>query len=230
MSRTRIVIDTNVIVSAAIQPRGLPARLLEFVAGRAVELCVSEEVLAEYSKVFGRAKFAGLDPHRVARLLAVIAEEATLVRPTNRLAESPDESDNRFYECAAAADADYIVTGNARQFKNKHPRMFAEYKRRCVAGEFGPGKVMPVKVADSNPQWVLNFATKDHWRDPSKLEYIERGLADLRRAILSLELTSIAIPALGCGLGQLDWPTVRARIEAFASTLPKIRVVVYEPN
>ena len=51
---------------------------------------------------------------------------------------------------------------------------------------------MPVKVADSNPQWVLNFATKDHWRDPSKLEYIERGLADLRQAILSLELTSLA--------------------------------------
>ena len=75
-----------------------------------------------------------------------------------------------------------------------------------------------MKVDDSNPQWVINFATKDHWRDPSKIEYIERGLADLRRAILALELTSVAIPALGCGLGQLDWRTVRARIEAFAST------------
>jgi O-acetyl-ADP-ribose deacetylase (regulator of RNase III) len=83
--------------------------------------------------------------------------------------------------------------------------MFAEYKRRCTAGEFGPGEVMPVKVGDSNPQWVINFATKDHWRDPSKLEYIERGLVDLRRAILSLESTSVATPALGCGLGQLDW-------------------------
>jgi hypothetical protein len=90
--------------------------------------------------------------------------------------------------------------------------------------------VMPVKVADSNPQWVLNFATKDHWRDPSKLEYIERGLADLRRAILSLELSSVAIPALGCGLGQLDWPMVRSQIRVFAATLPKIRVAVYEPK
>ena len=50
-----------------------------WIAGRAVESCVSEEVLAEYGEVLGRAKFAGLDPHRVARLLAVIAEEATLV-------------------------------------------------------------------------------------------------------------------------------------------------------
>jgi O-acetyl-ADP-ribose deacetylase (regulator of RNase III) len=116
--------------------------------------------------------------------------------------------------------------GLALQFKNRYPCMYAEYKRRCTAGEFGPGEVMPVKVDDSNPRWVINFATKDHWRDPSKLEYIERGLADLRRAIHSLELISVAIPALGCGLGQLDWPTVRARIKVFAATLPKIRVAV----
>jgi len=120
MSRPRIVIDTNVLISAAIQPGGLPARLLEFVAERAVELCISKEVLAEYSEVFGRAKFAGLDRRRVARLLAVIAGEATLVRPAHRLAESPDESDNRFYECAAAAEADYIVTGNARHFNKPY--------------------------------------------------------------------------------------------------------------
>jgi putative PIN family toxin of toxin-antitoxin system len=122
MNRPRIVIDTNVLISAAIQPRGLPAQLLELVAGHTVELCVSEEVLAEYSEVFRRAKFAGLDPQRVARLLTVIAEEATLVRPANRLAESPDESDNRFYECAAAAKADYIVTGNARHFNKPYKK------------------------------------------------------------------------------------------------------------
>src|SRR2546421_12044755 len=116
MSRPRIVIDTNVLISAAIQPRGLPAQVLELVGGRAVELCVSAEVLAEYTEVFGRAKFAGLDRHRIARLLALIAEEATLVRPVSSLAESPDESDNRFYECAAAAEAAYISTGNVRHF------------------------------------------------------------------------------------------------------------------
>jgi len=120
MSRPRIVIDTNVLISAAIQPRGIPARLLELVAVRAVEMCVSEEILAEYSEVLGRAKFGGLDPHRVARLLAVIAAEATLVRPADRLTESPDESDNRFYECAAAARAEYIVTGNARHFNKPY--------------------------------------------------------------------------------------------------------------
>jgi putative PIN family toxin of toxin-antitoxin system len=116
MSRPRIVIDTNVLISAAIQPGGPPAQVLELVATRVVEMCVSEEVLAEYSEVFSRAKFAALDPDRVASLLVAIAEEATLVTPANRLVESPDESDNRFYECAAAAGAEYIVTGNARHF------------------------------------------------------------------------------------------------------------------
>jgi putative PIN family toxin of toxin-antitoxin system len=120
MSRPRIVIDTNVLISAAIQPGGLPAQVLELVADRAVEMWVSEEVLSEYSEVLGRAKFAGLDRRRVASLLAAIAEEATLIRPANRLAESPDESDNRFYECAAAAEADYIVTGNTRHFKKSY--------------------------------------------------------------------------------------------------------------
>jgi putative PIN family toxin of toxin-antitoxin system len=120
MSRPRIVIDTNVLISAAIQPHGRPARLLELVASRAVELCISEEVLAEYSEVFSRPKFAALDRRSVARLLAAIAGEATVVSPANRLAESPDESDNRFYECAAAAEADYIVTGNARHFNKPY--------------------------------------------------------------------------------------------------------------
>jgi putative PIN family toxin of toxin-antitoxin system len=83
-------------------------------------MCVSEEVLAEYSVVLGRAKFAGLDPRRVASLLTAIAKAATLVSPANRLGESPDEPDNRFYECAAAAEADYIVTGNTRHFQKPY--------------------------------------------------------------------------------------------------------------
>jgi len=77
-------------------------------------MCLSEEILAEYSEVLGRAKFAGLERRRVARLLAVIAAEATL------FTVSPDKSDNRFYECAAAARADYLVTGNAKHFNKPH--------------------------------------------------------------------------------------------------------------
>ena len=96
MSRLRIIIDTNVLVSAAIQPAGLPAQVLELVAYRAFELCVSPEVLAEYREVFSRPKFAGLEPQRVSRLLTLIAAEATVVTPTERLSVSRHESDTAF--------------------------------------------------------------------------------------------------------------------------------------
>jgi putative PIN family toxin of toxin-antitoxin system len=90
------------------------------VAYRAVELCVSEELLTEYREVIARPKFAGLDPQRVTLLLELIAEEATLVSPTNVLNISKDEADNRFYECAEAAGADYLVTGNIKHFSKDY--------------------------------------------------------------------------------------------------------------
>src|ERR1017187_8842983 len=116
MTRPRIILDTNIIISAALQRSGLPAQVLELVAYRAVELWVSEELLTEYREVIGRPKFASLDAQRVALLLKLIAEEATLVNPTNVLNISKDEADNRFYECAEAAGADYLVTGNIKHF------------------------------------------------------------------------------------------------------------------
>jgi len=95
MKRLRIVIDTNVLISAAVKPLGSQALVINLVAFRAVELFVSEAVLDEYREVFSRPKFA-------------------------RLEISPHDSDNRFYECADAAKADYIVTGNSRHFTRPH--------------------------------------------------------------------------------------------------------------
>ena len=120
MSRFRIVIDTNVLISAALKPQGQQAMVMRLVAFRAVEMFVSEEILAEYREVFSRPKFAHLDQKDVSQLLAVIGAEATMVSPTERLAISKHDSDNRFYECADTAAADYIVTGNARHFKKPH--------------------------------------------------------------------------------------------------------------
>jgi len=116
MSRLRIVLDTNVLISAAIKPDGQQALVLNLVAFRAVELYVSEAVMAEYREVFSRPKFSGLDLKAVSQLLALVAQQATMVTPTERLAISSHDSDNRFYECADAADANYIVTGNIKHF------------------------------------------------------------------------------------------------------------------
>ena len=69
MSRPRIVIDTNVLISAAIKPAGLQAQVMALVAFRAVELFISEPVMAEYWEVFSRPRFSKLDQKDVSRLL-----------------------------------------------------------------------------------------------------------------------------------------------------------------
>lgn len=120
MIRLRIVLDTNVLISAALKPAHPPALVLHLIALRAVELFASNEVLAEYREVFSRPKFARIPPAEVDALLAIIEREATIVTPTEALAISEHESDNRFYECALAAQADFIVTGNARHFARAH--------------------------------------------------------------------------------------------------------------
>src|SRR6266478_1630422 len=120
MNRLRTVLDTNVLISAALKPQRPPALRIHLVALRAVELFASEAVLAEYREVFSRAKFARIPPAEVAALLAMIEREANVVTPTEQLAISDHDSDNRFYECAAAAEADYIITANARHFPKSH--------------------------------------------------------------------------------------------------------------
>jgi putative PIN family toxin of toxin-antitoxin system len=106
--------------SAALKAQGQQAMVVQLVAFRAVEICVSEEVLGEYREVFSRPKFAHLDSKAVSHLLGLLEREAIRVSPTERLTISKHDSDNRFYECADAAGADYIVTGNAKHFQKPH--------------------------------------------------------------------------------------------------------------
>ena len=80
-----------------------------------------------------------------------------------------------------------------------------------------------------NPRWIVNFPTKGHWRDGSRLTDIEAGLTDLVTKGRALRIRSIAIPPLGCGLGGLDWNEVRPRIEAAFANLPDVRVQLYAP-
>ena len=116
MKRLRVVLDTNVVVSAALRPRGLEGRVIELIAAHVLSLCISPDVLTEYREVFQRSKFSHLDAEHVSRLLTLLTSEATVVSPTNRLSVSPDEADNRFLECAESAEADFLITGNQRHF------------------------------------------------------------------------------------------------------------------
>ena len=114
----RVVLDTNVVVSAHLTEEGLEATVLLLALSGKVKLCVSEPILAEYDGVLSRKKFS-LDPHRVTRALEKIRAVGRRVRPKRTLTACPDPEDNRFLECAEAGGADYLITGNKRHFPTR---------------------------------------------------------------------------------------------------------------
>ena len=113
--------------------------------------------------------------------------------------------------------------GLALEFKNRFPEIvFSSYKRDCKDGTLQIGKVSYVTVVnpkDENVVVIVNFPTKDHWKDPSDMSYIRRGLESLRELILDLKISSISIPLLGCGLGGLDSDEVIKTINEFLKDL-----------
>lgn len=118
----------------------------------------------------------------------------------------------------------------ALQFKKRFPDNFKMYQNACSIGELRPGTVL---IHDNgkmaSPRWIGNFPTKDHWRQPSKIDYIDSGLVALVSAIQQHKISSIAIPPLGCGLGGLNWADVRPRIFAALSPIRELTVAIYEP-
>ncbi len=116
--------------------------------------------------------------------------------------------------------------GIALEFKKRYPYNFKEYKTACDNGELIIGTVLAVK--ETNGKTIVNFPTKQHWKDASKYEYVEMGLKALKDAIIRHNLNSIALPALGCGLGGLKWEMVKQLIDKELGLLA-IEVFVYEP-
>lgn len=92
--------------------------------------------------------------------------------------------------------------------------MFQAYKRICDQKGLVPGKLWLWRGRGS---WILNFPTKIHWRNPSKLEWIEQGLQKFVSAYEAQGITDISFPRLGCGNGNLDWEDVRPVMEHYLS-------------
>ncbi len=92
--------------------------------------------------------------------------------------------------------------GIALQFKRIYPEMFKIYREYCETGRLDIGKLLLFKTPH---KWILNFPTKRHWRNPSRVEYIEDGLRKFVATYAEAGITSIAFPALGCGNGELDF-------------------------
>jgi uncharacterized protein len=111
----RIVLDTNIVVSAMISPSGTAADALRLALNRHVQLCASEVILEEYDEVLRRPKFRR-PPQTVSAFLKAVRVVAELFEPTATLTVSADDADNRFLECAEAANAADLVTGNTQHF------------------------------------------------------------------------------------------------------------------
>ena len=121
--------------------------------------------------------------------------------------------------------------GVALQFKRAFPDNFEAYAARCKRDQIQPGTVFVFETGTViPPHYIINFPTKRHWRGKSRIEDIESGLESLAQEIRSRGIRSIAIPALGSGLGGLHWPNVRQRIEAALSVFEDVEILVFEPG
>jgi O-acetyl-ADP-ribose deacetylase (regulator of RNase III) len=115
--------------------------------------------------------------------------------------------------------------GLAFKFKDKFSGLFESYALDIVGKRIAIG--MPT-IWKGKEKWVVNFPTKDDWRKPSTYEYIDAGLKTLRIKLDEWEVLSLAIPALGCGLGSLDWKIVKPMIAKHLGDM-EMAIEVYEP-
>ena len=119
--------------------------------------------------------------------------------------------------------------GIALEFKRLYPDMFQAYRQSCKSNQFHIGDLLLYKSAN---KWILNFPTKAHWRQKSKLEYIEAGLDKFVKTYEIQGIQSISFPLLGCGYGDLDWETqVRPIMESYLDALPvSVFIHFYKPD
>lgn len=101
--------------------------------------------------------------------------------------------------------------GLALAFKNRFPQNFKQYNRVCSMRNLRPGMINIGRI--NQTKYIFNFPTKDHWKDPSQLDYIQSGMESLVKHVRRLNIRSVAIPALGCGLGGLSYEEVLPIIE-----------------
>src|ERR1700677_1149664 len=120
--------------------------------------------------------------------------------------------------------------GIALHFKHAYPANFKAYAAACKREEVQPGRMFVHDTGRPGPRWIVNFPTKRHWRGKSRIEDIEAGMHALVDEIRTREISSIAIPPLGSGLGGLAWNDVRPIVEAALAELPDVRAIVYEPG
>ena len=135
-----------------------------------------------------------------------------LIYRRTSLLESPAQTLVNTVNCVGV-----MGKGLAQAFKDRDPAMFSAYKKVCEQGLLEPGKLWLWRGAES---WTLNFPTKKHWRNPSKLDWVESGLKKFASAYEAQGIKEVSFPRLGCGNGGLDWEDVRPLMERYLLPLP----------
>lgn len=122
----------------------------------------------------------------------------------------------------------YMGKGIAYQFKLTYPNNNVDYVKACKNGTL---RIGTLHYYFEKGKTIINFPTKDKWREKSKIEYINVGLEALIRLINQLNIKSIAIPPLGSGNGGLIWANVKELIEEKLKDISDdIHIIVYEPS
>ncbi len=121
--------------------------------------------------------------------------------------------------------------GIALQFKQAFPDNYHQYVQACRAGQVQPGRMFVVSNNSLvNPKYIINFPTKRHWKGKSQLEDIQSGLEALISEVRRLGIRSIAIPALGCNNGGLQWSQVGPLIKSAFAQVPDVSVLLFAPQ
>lgn len=118
-------------------------------------------------------------------------------------------------------EADYILRCERREVRPGEPYVWARKSLEQPNGMFS--------IAVDEPRFVINFPTKNHYANPSKIEWVDRGLQRIKELIAEHGITSLAMPAPGCGNGGLDWDQVKSLIERHFQD-EVIRITVVEPE
>lgn len=126
--------------------------------------------------------------------------------------------------------------GLALQFKRRYPMMYSAYRDRCQRRLIRAGAVDLHTVCDvatgARPLFIANVATKRHWRDPSRPEWVVQGLRELSDVVTQSQAQSVALPPLGCGLGGLAWDAVHSLITTLMAPVSRAgtEVLLYPPH
>lgn len=126
----------------------------------------------------------------------------------------------------------YMGAGLALLFKQLWPENYRQYRKHCDSGQLCIGTLYTFRTGHENPKYIINFPTKASYKQASQMYYIEVGCNKLLEHMVRYEMNSVAIPALGCGLGGLRWDDVLKTMTRILSSeiIKGVDIRLYSPT